>query len=510
MVRRFRQDADNWLTEMTGSHTSDPMRAMLSAGVFAFCLAWCGLATAQCPGDCNADEEVTIDELVAAVDAALSGCPAPGSPVAGTPRTCGPRGIITDPPVVRPNPAGPTNLGGGVLQINEAIYQASGFGNTFMVTTSEGNVIIDTSIFLSSAAHKAALQAINNGPVRYIILTHSHPDHTGGVALWKEEGTEVIGQRGEIEFQNYEKRLAGLLRVRNLAQFSVLFNIPQLPPYSDPDAPVDNFGGEVFATKLFDDFYEFTLGGLTFQLKHTPGETPDHLTVWIPEYKAAFTGDNYYLSFPNLYTLRGTEPRKALDYVSSLNTVLSWNPELLIPSHGNPLYGRDNIQATVANYRDAILYVHDKTVQGLNAGKDVYTLMQEIELPPQYPQSEIYGNLPWSIRGIYEGYIGWFDGNVSNMYELPARSVYPDVVALAGGPEAVGMRAAEFVEAGDPKRAMHMADIALEADPQNLTALQAKRHAVQKLFEMSGNINESGWLKAAMLDLDARIAAAND
>ena len=190
--------------------------------------------------------------------------------------------------------------------------------------------------------------------------------------------------------------------------------------------------------------------------------------------------------------------------------MLSWNPELLIPSHGNPLYGRDNIQTTVANYRDAILYVHDKTVQGLNAGKDVYTLMQEIELPPQYPQSEIYGNLPWSIRGIYEGYIGWFDGNVSNMYELPARSVYPDVVALAGGPEAVGMRAAEFVEAGDPKRAMHMADIALEADPQNLTALQAKRQAVQKLFEMSANINESGWLKTAMLDLDARIAAAND
>ena len=50
-----------------------------------------------------------------------------------------------------------------MLQINDAIYQASGFGNTFMVVTSEGNVIIDTSIFLSAAAHKAALQAIDAG-----------------------------------------------------------------------------------------------------------------------------------------------------------------------------------------------------------------------------------------------------------------------------------------------------------------------------------------------------------
>ena len=46
-----------------------------------------------------------------------------------------------------------------------------------------------------------------------------------------------------------------------------------------------------------------------FDLLHTPGETPDHLTVWIPEFKAAFIGDNFYESFPNLYTLRGTETR---------------------------------------------------------------------------------------------------------------------------------------------------------------------------------------------------------
>jgi alkyl sulfatase BDS1-like metallo-beta-lactamase superfamily hydrolase len=459
----------------------------------------------QCPGDCNADSEVTIDELVAAVNAALGGC---GAAAGAEPRTCGPRGIITEPDVFLPSPDAATTISRGLLQINAAIYQASGFSNTFMVVTSAGNVIIDTSIVLTAAAHKAALQAIDSGAVKYIILTHAHTDHIGGVGLWKQEGTKVIAQRNQVDFLHYENRMAALFRRRNLAQFSLLLGVTELPPYADPDAPVENFGGEPVATDFFDEFYEFRLGGLTFQMLHTPGETPDHLTVWIPEYKIAFSGDNYYLSFPNLYTLRGTEPRKALEYVRSLDTVLSWNPEILAPSHGDPLYGRAHIQETVGKYRDAIQYVHDETVQGLNAGKDAYTLMREIELPPELAQSEVYGNIPWSVRGIYEGYIGWFDGNVSNMYETPARSIHAELVERAGGADAIAARAAELVEQGDAKRALHMADVALEADPRNVTALQAKRRAVDRIFNATFNLNELGWLNAARIELDARLAAA--
>ncbi len=479
--------------------------------VLAWCLATGGsVASAQCPGDCNSDAEVTIDELVAAVSAALTGCAADGSTVGGAARTCGPRGIITEPDTFIPSPAAATPLGGGVLQINDAIYQASGFGNTFMVVTNEGNVIIDTSISFLAPGHKEALQKIDAGPVRYIILTHGHADHTGGVALWKQAGTEVIAQQEQKEFLHYENRLRALFLRRNLAQFSLLFGVTQLPPYAPPDAPVDNYGGLTFATRFFDHFSEFTLGGLTFQMLHTPGETPDHLTVWIPEYKIAFPGDNYYLSFPNLYTLRGTEPRLALDYVTSLDTVLSWNPEILAPSHGAPIYGRTQIQQTVSRYRDAILFVHDKTVQGLNAGKDVYALMREIELPPELAQNEVYGNIPWSVRGIYEGYIGWFDANVSNMYATPPRAIYPEIVERAGGAAALASRAAELVAQGDLERALHMADMALEADPQNVAALQAKRQAVVALQQASINLNELGWLNAALIEIDAQLSETED
>ena len=151
-----------------------------------------------------------------------------------------------------------------------------------------------------------------------------------------------------------------------------------------------------------------------------------------------------------------------MDGIDATRLILEQYPQIKIIMLTS--YPEDElIQESLGGYRDAILAVHDQTVQAMNAGKDVYTAMQEIELPAEFPSSEVYGKVPWSVRGIYEGYIGWFDGNVSNMYETPARSVYPDVVELAGGPEVLAARAVALVEQGDPQRALHMADIALAA-----------------------------------------------
>ena len=151
-----------------------------------------------------------------------------------------------------------------------------------------------------------------------------------------------------------------------------------------------------------------------------------------PELKAAFTGDNYYESFPNIYTLRGTEPRWALDYINSLNKVLALKPELVLPSHGEPVKGNAEISRRLSKYRDAIQYVHDEVVKGMNDGKDVFTLMREIKLPAALDVGESYGKLSWSIRGIYEGYSGWFDMNPVTMYEEPISSVFADLTKLAG------------------------------------------------------------------------------
>jgi len=53
-----------------------------------------------------------------------------------------------------------------------------------------------------------------------------------------------------------------------------------------------------------------------------PGETYDHLTVWLPQIRAAFVGDNLYGSFPNMYTLRGWIVR-SLRFVSPASGLMS-------------------------------------------------------------------------------------------------------------------------------------------------------------------------------------------
>jgi alkyl sulfatase BDS1-like metallo-beta-lactamase superfamily hydrolase len=392
----------------------------------------------------------------------------------------------------------------GALQVAESVYMAPGFGNTMMVVTDEGNVIIDTSLAINAQNHRDMLRQVDDGPIKYIILTHAHPDHTGGISLWKEDDTKVIAQQNHVEFRHYQHRLSSLFASRNSAQFPWLFDGNVVPPAA-PDAEVENYGATVLADTLFDDSHQFKLGGLTFQVFHTPGETYDHLSVWIPELKIAFTGDNFYGSFPNIYTLRGTKPRWALDYVESLDEVIGWNAEILVPSHENPIYGSEAIAKALVDYRDAILYVHDETVRGMNAGLDVYTLMREIRLPPELARTETYGNLAWTVRGIFEGYVGWFDGNPATMYSTPPSAAYPELITMAGGADAVAQRAAELIEEGKIRIGLHMADMALEADPESLTALNAQVTGFSMLEEQTENINESGWLMFGISQANAKI-----
>lgn len=392
------------------------------------------------------------------------------------------------------------DLGGGIYQALATIGGTTvriPHSNTYLVVTNGGNVVIDTSIAAVAPAHKAALTAVNGGPIRVIVLTHAHGDHTGGIAAWRQPETKIVAHRLYPEFLDYTNRLAGYFARSNVAQFGGAIGAGAQKPAAVERR--DAAGPSVF----FDDKHSFEVGDTTFELLHTPGETPDHLTVWIPKLRAAFIGDNFYQSFPNLYTLRGTRPRWALEYVDSLNKVLALDPEIVLPSHGPAIQGPDTVKRELTKYRDAILYVHDATVKGMNDGKDVATLMREVKLPPHLDVGESYGKLTWSIRGIYEGYVGWFDGNVATMFGPPSQG-YGEIVKLAGGPAAVAARALDIADK-DPVGALYLTDMALAVDPAHRGALEARIKALRVLDSQSTNSNERGWLAAGIREAEARL-----
>jgi alkyl sulfatase BDS1-like metallo-beta-lactamase superfamily hydrolase len=119
--------------------------------------------------------------------------------------------------------------------------------------------------------------------------------------------------------------------------------------------------------------------------------------------------------------------------------------------------------------------------------------MNEIKLPPALNIGERYGKLSWSVRGIYEGYVGWFDRKPATVYETPAPAVYPDLVKLAGA-EAVAKLAAERVTKGLANEALHLIEIVLTAEPHHRDALETKLKALEWLRDRCRNSNERGWL----------------
>jgi len=369
--------------------------------------------------------------------------------------------------------------------------------NTIVIDTSAGAVIIDTSRPPASRAHFDVLNKNGVTKAAYVILTHGHGDHTGGVDLWKKAGAKVVAQENFAEFLQYQRMLTGFFAIRNGAQYQFAGGQGAAAQSRGSLAALAQSASIVpditFAKQLSLD-----VGDTHLELYHTPGETPDHLTVWLPKLKAAFLGDNYYQSFPNMYTLRGTRPRWPAEYIQSLEKVLSLQPEIVVPSHGTAIVGKAEITRRLTQMRDAIKYVHDAVIAGMNAGKDARTLMDEIKLPKELDVGEGYGKISWSVRGIYESYAGWFNGDPAEMFSQSRSSVSPSLVALAGGAQPIADEAQKLLKSGKEVEALHLTAIGLEGSPGDKSLLRARIAAFETLIKASTNRNEVGWLQQGL------------
>jgi alkyl sulfatase BDS1-like metallo-beta-lactamase superfamily hydrolase len=384
------------------------------------------------------------------------------------------------------------------LKITDIVYQARGVANAQMVVTPAGNVLIDTGLPQQADRLVAQLRAVSDAPITHFIASHAHADHYGAYDSFIDENTKVITHADFPEVQKQLYELFPFQMPRNRLFFPG--HVPPLPrmalglakkmyPLLEPDV-------------LVDDTYEFEVGGVQFEVISTPSaEGADAVSVWLPQHKILFTGDLFghmFPMWPNITTIRGERHRFMLPYVDSLNRVLELQPEILVPSHFYPVMDKDEIRQGVTRTRDAVLYVHDAVVAGINESKDVYTLMREIKLPPELQISEGHGKVSWGVRSIWEGYIGWFYmESATEMYPVPASDVYPELVAAAGGAKAVAKLAQQKLEGGKAAEALHLSEMALEAAPDNEPALRAKLAALEKLLEESNDENhyEVFWLR---------------
>lgn len=127
------------------------------------------------------------------------------------------------------------------------------------------------------------------------------------------------------------------------------------------------------------------------------------------------TGDNYYAVFPALYAIRGTQYRDLATWIDSLNLILSFDVNVLLPGHTRPLLSKELNQNQVGQFKEAIEYILFNTLDCINKGLTLDETVQTVSLPENLKNSpylqEYYGTVEWAVKSVYTGYVGWFDGD---------------------------------------------------------------------------------------------------
>jgi len=319
-----------------------------------------------------------------------------------------------------------------VVKVAEGVYTAVGYSvsNVSMIVGDEGVIIIDTGLDMPGAAKIAKqFQKITDKPVKAIIYTHSHGDHTGGTMAFIGKKRPQIWARSNFGSESKPWDDGGITfhRVRGARQGG--FKLPPEQRVNNGIAPAQypKRGGEVFGSAkdtspshTFDgQKKQIQVAGVTLDLIAAPGETNDGLCVWFPEKKVVFAGDTFYRSFPNLYAIRGTPNRDVRLWAESLTAMTKLNARSLVPGHTLPVIGENDVKQVLVDYRDAVQFVHDKTVEGINKGLTPDQLVEYVKLPEHLAKKDylqpFYGKVEFGVRTVFNFYLGWFDGNPTNL-----------------------------------------------------------------------------------------------
>ncbi len=385
------------------------------------------------------------------------------------------------------------------VDVGDGVWLSPGLSNSYLITTSDGRVVVNSGMGFEGPLHRAKYDAVDASPIRSVILTQGHYDHVGGLPVLVDEGTDLIAQANHRVWRNDNQRLEAF-RSRNSAFAwidAILAAMEHTRALGVEAAPAEL----PEPTVLVDERLELTVGDRELVLLATPGgETFDSLVIWLPQTRTLLSGNltgPLFGHVPNLVTIRGDRYRDALTYIDSLEIVKELRPERLLTGHFDPIVGADRIAEEVEAMQEAMRWVHDRTVDGMNAGDDVWELMRTIRVPDHLDVGEGYGKTPWNVRAIWENYAGWFHHrSTTELYGVAPLATAPDLMAAAGADPLVAAAQAH-VDGGRPVEALQLTDVVLAVERSHAGAKAVALAAHEALLADTSNFWESAWLRRA-------------
>jgi alkyl sulfatase BDS1-like metallo-beta-lactamase superfamily hydrolase len=413
-----------------------------------------------------------------------------------------------------------------VYKVTDNVYNAVGFGaaNSTLIVGNDGIIIVDTTE--SSDSAKAILtefRKITDKPVKAIIYTHNHSDHTMGVKAFT---TEEEVKAGKVEIYAHETMMntvinnasvvAPALGIRAAYTFGILIERGPEGWVNQGLGPAYIRGGTGFIapTKTFKDKLDINVAGVKMQLLYAPSETDDEIVVWLPEQKLLQSAEVIQgETLPNIHTIRGTKYRDPVAWYKTIDMMRGLQAEHLVPSHGRPMSGSAKIEEMLTAYRDAIQYVHDQTIRGLNKGLTPDEIVEQVAHLPAHLANhpwlgEFYGTVKHSVRQIYVGYLGWFEGDPTALDPLPRVEEAKRYVELMGGREAVFKAAKKAFDAGEHQWTAELLTHLIRVNKDDLEARKLKADALRQLAYKTENTNWRNWYITSARELDGSLNKA--
>ncbi|HYI62757.1 MAG TPA: alkyl sulfatase dimerization domain-containing protein [Acidimicrobiales bacterium] len=361
------------------------------------------------------------------------------------------------------HPFSPSNE---LAEVGEGTAFVQSFANVSALRTGDGLVLVDTGSPFAAGTIHAAVRAWDRSRLHTAVYTHGHIDHVFGTAPFEEEAaaggdpavTVVAHEDVDARFDRY-CTCAGYNAVINQRQFQA----PGLrwpTEYRRPDT-------------TYRERMDLAVGGLDLQLHHARGETDDATWVWVPERRTVCTGDLVIWCTPNAGNPQKVQ-RYAADWAVALRAMAALGPELLLPGHGLPVRGADQVRAVLLDTAEVLEVLHDRTLALMNEGARLDDIVHEVRAPDELLAKPylrpVYDDPEFVVRGVWRLYGGWYDGNPAHLKPAPDAALAAELAALAGGPAALADRALALVAAGgdaDLRLAGHLAELAAQAAPED-------------------------------------------
>jgi glyoxylase-like metal-dependent hydrolase (beta-lactamase superfamily II) len=228
-----------------------------------------------------------------------------------------------------------------VLPIRAGVSVLMGSGGNILVTSgSDGKLAVDSGYATSQPQIERALSTVSSEPLRHLINTHWHYDHTDGNGWMHKAGAKIIAQ----------------------AKTRTRMSSHQVIPAFDAVLPPSPAGA--LPTSVFEKAVTVQINGSAIRLqRYTPAHTDTDISVFFPEANVLHTGDTWFNGYYPFIDYDSGGSIHGLLAAATDNLSLTDEKTIVVPGHGETGSRRDLVE-----FREMLQSVHAKVVAQKTAG----------------------------------------------------------------------------------------------------------------------------------------------